>query len=287
MAVVLALACAIVYGSADFFGGLASRRAATVGVVVVSQAIGSLLLLAALPFLGGHATAADWAWGAACGVAGAGAVALLYRGLAIGTMGIVSPTTAGLAALVPVAYGIMARGEHPSPLAVAGIAAALVAIILVSLAPPTDAATAASKRRGLPPGLAEALGAGILFGCFFIALAQSGPAAGLLPLVSARATSLLLLGLGALVFGRVADLRVGRGALPAIVVCGLLDMGANILFLLAARSGMISVVAVVSSLYPAATVALAGIVLHERLGRTQWTGVGFALAGVIAMSAGR
>jgi drug/metabolite transporter (DMT)-like permease len=282
MAVVLALLCAIVYGAADFFGGLASRRAATVTVVVLSQTIGFAALLVILPFLGGQVTAPNLAWGAACGVAGAAAVALLYRGLSIGSMSVVSPTTAVLAAVVPVVYGVVVRAERPSAIAYAGIALALVAVVIVSLAP----APRANRPDGaLPAGLAEALGAGMCFGLFFIALAQTGPAAGMVPLVAARATSIALFVAALAASGRLATLRIRLDAVRAIVACGVLDMVANVLYVMAVRSGMIWVVAVISSLYPAATVALAAVVLHERLGRVQWAGVGLALAGVVALSA--
>jgi len=114
LAIALALAAAIVYGAADFLGGVASRRTATIGAVVWSQAVGLALLAGVLPLFGGAAVPADIAWGAVCGVAGAVAIVCLYRGLAIGTMGIVSPVSAVLGASVPVLYGLLFRGEQPT-----------------------------------------------------------------------------------------------------------------------------------------------------------------------------
>ena len=288
MGIFYALLCAAVYGAADFCGGLASRRTATLGVVVGSQAVGFVLLLGVAPALGGSPLPSDFGWGALCGITGGGAIGLLYRGLAIGTMGVVSPITAVLAATVPIAYGVAVRGDRPSWLAIVGIIAALVAVVCVSASPGAARADgAATRARTLPPGLIEALGAGVLFGVFFIALAQTRADAGMYPLLAARFVAVMLLALGGLVTGRLAALRVTRPALALVAGCGVLDMSANVLFVLAAHSGMLSIVAVLSSLYPAATVALAAILLHERLVRIQWIGVAIALGGVAAISASR
>lgn len=282
-AVSLALVCALVYGAADFFGGLATRRDSAVAVVVWSQAVGLGVLLVALPFLGVSSQASDLWWGVACGLAGGGAIMLLYRGLAIGTMGVVSPITAVLAAAVPVAFAI-ARGERPAPLAVAGIVCALVAVIFVS-ASDTGEARRAAHSRALPPGVAEALGAGIAFGFLFIGLAQTRSEAGLVPVLMMRVTSMTLVSLGALLTRR--SLRIGAANLRTVALAGALDMGANVAYVLAAHLGALSIVAVISSLYPAGTVALAAFILHERLLRAQWVGVLLAFAGVLCISLAR
>ncbi len=282
MAIFFSLLCAVVYGSADFCGGLATRRTALIAVVTLSQCSGLVLLLAVVPFFGGAPAASDWWWGAASGIAGGLAIALLYRGLAIGTMGIVSPITAVLAALVPVAFGTPVRGERPSALTFVGIAAAVVAVACVSASPGDGPRP--ERRAAFPPGLLEAFGAGLLFGAFFIGLAQTHTAAGMLPLLAARFAASAMLLAGALALGKARDLRVSPAALPLIILCGVLDGGANIFYVLAAHGGMLSVVAVLSSLYPAATVALAAIVLGERLTLVQQIGVGVAVAGVCAIS---
>jgi drug/metabolite transporter (DMT)-like permease len=279
MPIALALAAAIFYGGSDFLGGLASRRTSTISVVVWSQGLGLLLLLAALPFFGAHAVTADIAWGALCGVASAAAIMLLYRGLAIGTMGVVSPVSAVLGAAIPVVYGIALHGERPTALANGGIAAALAAVVCVSAAPGTR------RARGLPPGLLEAIGAGIAFAVFFVALAQTHAEAGLVSLLAARVTSLLLLTAGALAFGGMANLRVARPALGLVLLCGTLDMCANIFYVVAAHAGLLSIVVVLTQLYPAVTTGLAGVVLRERLGRLQWIGVTLALGGALAIAA--
>jgi drug/metabolite transporter (DMT)-like permease len=279
MPIALALAAALVYGASDFLGGLASRRTSTISVVIWSQGFGLLLLCAVVPFFGGHAKASDVEWGALCGVAGAVAIALLYRGLAIGTMGIVSPISAVLGASIPLIYGVAVRGDRPASLAYAGIAAALAAVVCVSAAPN------AQRPRGVPPGLPEAIGAGVAFGVFFIALAQTRPEAGMMPLLAARITSLLVLLAGGLAFGGAANLRIARPALAPVLLCGALDISANVLYVVAAHTGLLAIVAVLTSLYPAATVALAAIVLRERLGRMQWIGVALALGGAVAIAA--
>jgi drug/metabolite transporter (DMT)-like permease len=282
MPIALALAAALVYGASDFLGGLASRRASSLSVVIWSQGCGLPLLAVVVPIAGGHAIAADIAWGSLCGVAGAAAIALLYRGLAIGTMGIVSPISAALGASIPLVYGVVLRGERPSWFAFAGIAAALLAVVCVSM----DESATREKTRGLPPGVLEALLAGVAFGAFFITLAQTRPEAGMIPLLAARVTSIALLIAGGLAFGGVANVRLARPALGLVLFCGTLDMSANVLYVLAAHTGLLAIVAVLTSLYPAATVGLAAIVLRERLGRLQWTGVALALSGAAAIAAG-
>lgn len=284
MVVVLSLAAALFYGAADFCGGLASRRASTLAVVVWSQAIGLVVLVPAVVLIPGVARPSDLGWGLTCGVAGGFAVALLYRALAVGTMGVVSPITAVLAAAIPVAFAV-ARGERPAPLALIGIACALLAVALVSAAPPPAGDARAVRTSRFPPGIPEALGAGVAFGFFFIALAQTHADAGLYPLLATRIVSLALLSAGGLALRQ--PLRIAPGARRTVVAAGALDMAANILYVLAAHAGSLSIAAVVTSLYPAGTVALAAVVLRERLVPVQWLGVAVALSGVLLISLAR
>jgi drug/metabolite transporter (DMT)-like permease len=275
--IAVALSAALVYGAADFLGGLASRRTSTLAVVVWSQAAGFLVLAVALPLSPGAPQPADLGWGALCGVIGAGAVGLLYRGLAIGAMGVVSPITAVLAAVLPVAYGAL-RHTLPSLAASIGIALSLVAVIAISAVPP-------ASRQPARRGIGEALGAGVLFGVFFIVLAQTRTGAGLYPLLGARTASLVTFVLAGTLL-RVSY-RPARSAIGIIVLGGVCDMLANVLFLIAAHGGLLAIVAVLTSLYPASTVALAAVFLHERLRAVQWAGVGLALTGVAFISAGK
>lgn len=284
MAIVLGLAAALTYGAADFVGGLASRKGALLSVVLLSQIAGTALLLAALPFfLDPGPTGASLGWGAASGAAGATGVLFLYKGLAAGSMSVVAPITAVEAAGVPVLWGL-AGGERPSVVAIAGVVVALIAVVLVAGYEP--AATGEERRVPLfrRPGVADALVAGASFGVFFILLDRAGNEAGMWPLVGARAASLTILAL--LVLSRRQRLGAEPGTRTAIVAAGVLDVAANLLYMLSTREGLLSIVAVLTSLYPVSTVLLARIFLGERIGRFQMAGLGAALAGVVMMAAG-
>ena len=277
MAVALSLIAAVLYGAADFIGGLASRKTATVVVVIFSQLSGFFVLLAIVPFMGSRPLTIDLWWGIAGGAFGAVGIVLLYRALAIGRMGIVSPVTAVIAATIPVLFGVTI-GERPSLLAWCGIALAILAVMLVSAQDPGDA-RASRGALNMPLGVPTAILSGFTLGFFFVVLAKVQPVSGLYPLLSARIASVAAL--TAVAFVQRIPLRATRAALPAILFSGALDMGANALYVLAAHQGLIAIVAVLTSLYPASTVALAAIVLHERLARVQWVGVSFALVGVV------
>jgi uncharacterized membrane protein len=268
VAVVLALSSAVVYGAADFLGGLATRRTSVFGVVALSQVVGLAALLVLLPWLGGPVGAADLGWGAAAGLAGAAGLVVFFRTLAGGVMSVVAPVTAVTAAAVPVLVGL-AGGDEIATWAGIGIALALVAVVLVSAESGLSALRAAR-----PAALAPALLAGSMFGLFFVLLDRTSADAGLTPLVASRVASVTLVVLIALA-GRQA-LRVTRSALPLIAVSGMGDMAANALFLLATQAdGQLAITGVLASLYPVSTVVLAQIVLRERL-------VGAQVAGLLA-----
>lgn len=281
MAVALGLAAALVYGSADFLGGLASRRTPAFTVVLLSQLCGFGVLLVALPFVAdGAPVPRDLAIGAVAGLAGGGGVALLYRGLAVGTMSVVAPITAVGASVVPVAFGL-ATGERPGAVALIGVALAVVAVVLVSATPGTREQV--ESRGPLPPGIVEAVVSGLAFGAFFILLDATSADGGLWPLVGAR-TSILVVAVIAV--ATRTSLRPGPGSLGRIALSGVLDMAANVLYVLATREGLLSLVAVLVSLYPATTVLLARVVLGERLGRVQLLGLGVVAAGVALIALG-
>jgi drug/metabolite transporter (DMT)-like permease len=277
VAVVLALSSAVVYGAADFLGGLASRRTSVFGVVAFSQLIGLAALLVLLPWLGGPVDAADLGWGAAAGLAGAAGLVVFFRTLAGGVMSVVAPVTAVTAAAVPVLVGL-AGGDEIGMSAGIGIALALVAVVLVSAESGLSALRAAR-----PAALAPALLAGSMFGLFFVLLDRTSADAGLTPLVTARLASVTLVVLIALA-GR-QSLRVTRSALPLVAVSGVGDMAANALFLLATQAdGQLAITGVLASLYPVSTVVLAQVVLRERLVGAQVAGLLAAVTAVVLIT---
>ena len=285
MPYLLALGSALLYGAGDFTGGLATRRAATLPVIVLSQLSGLVLLVLLLPFLPpASPSRTDLLWGAAAGLTGGAGVALLYHGLAMGRMAVVAPTTAVCAVAVPVLVSV-ALGERPAPLAALGIVLGIGAIVLVSQQTLSEPAAGAPRAGRLPPGVGIALVSGVAIGLFFLSLAQTRTEAGMYPILASRATSVTLFGLAA-VAGR-RSLRL-PGVFLLTLVCGILDMAANALYLIAARAGPLSVVVTLSSLYPASTVILARVVLGERLNARQIAGVGCALAAIVLIvGAGR
>ena len=285
MLYLLALGSAVLYGAADFTGGLATRRAGTIPVVLVSQASGLILLALLLPLLpDASPSRSDLLWGTVAGVAGGIGVGLLYRALAIGAMAVVAPTTAVCAVAIPVAVSVL-LGERPGPLALAGIALGIVSIVLVSrqtaTGPEQGGSVSASR---YPAGVGTALASGVAIGFFFLALAQTRAEAGMWPLVMSRSLSVVLFGVAAIAGRR--SLRMPARVAWLAIVCGFIDMLANALYLLAARQGPLSIVVTLSSLYPASTVLLARVVLAERLNLWQISGVGCALAAVVLIVSG-
>ncbi len=280
MAYFLALASAALYGAADFLGGLASRRASTIAIVLVSQAAGLIPLVLLLFVLPGAPSGQDFVWGAIAGLAGSVGVALLYRALAIGTMSIVAPTTAVCAVMVPVLVEAF-RGERLPPLTQGGIGLAVVAIVLVSQQDSPASGDAGPARRMIPPGIGLALMSGVAIGLFFLALARTSAGAGLWPLFASRGLSMLVF--GAMAAAGPQGLRLDGEVLKIAVACGVVDMLANALYLLASRGGPLSVVVTLASLYPASTVVLARVVAGERLSRRQGIGVACALAAVVVI----
>jgi uncharacterized membrane protein len=279
----LALGAAVLYGSADFFGGLTARRANTIATVFWSQFVGLVLLALVLPFLpAATVSSRDWTWGFVAGLSGGIGVALLYRALAVGTMAVVAPTTAVIAAMIPVLFAFV-LGERLRPLTLVGVALALVAIALVSRPALDRTNLEKTKPRGFPPGFGLALLAGISVGIFFLSLARTSMAAGMWPLIAARISSITLFGLIALVARRT--LRMSGTAAATASAGGALDMAANALYMIAARIGPLSIVVTLASLYPASTVILARFVLGERLSVVQISGILCALVAVLIIVA--
>jgi drug/metabolite transporter (DMT)-like permease len=276
VAILLALGSAITYGIGDFCGGLATRRATAAAVLLWSHVLGfGLLALGALA-VSSEVTGRDLALGSLGGLAGAAGVGLLYQALAIGPMSVVAPITALLAAAVPVVAGF-AQGERPAALALGGMGLALAAIVLVS------AEGGGSLRPKDLRGVTFALGAGFGFGLFFVALSYTNDDSGLWPLVTARLTSVTLLTVLVLAGRTSAHIPTGPGR-PLALAAGALDALANLFFLLAIRAGLLSVVSVLTALYPVSTVVLARLILKERFARLQQVGMALAVPAAIAMA---
>lgn len=284
MVYLLAIGSAVLYGAADFTGGLASRRAGTTPVVLLSQGSGLFLLALILPFLP-HAEPLrpDLLWGVAAGFTGGAGVALLYRALAIGTMTVVAPTTAVCAVAIPAGVAV-ALGERPVPLAIAGILLGIVSIVLVSREESAHSPGGAPAPRLRSPGIGTALAAGVAIGLFFLCLARTRSEAGMWPLLVSRTVSVGLWASIAVVSRRSVRMPVRLGGLA--VACGAVDMLANALYLLATKLGPLSIVVTLSSLYPASTVLLARVTLGERLSAWQVTGVGCALLAIALIVGG-
>ncbi len=277
----LALLSSITYGMADFLGGLASRRASTIAVVIVSQFAGLVLVAIALPLLPrASATWVDMVWGGAAGLAGGIGVALLYRGLAIGPMSIVAPVTAVCAVIVPIVVGL-AMGEALSMMTGAGIVLAATSIVLVGQ---SGEKRSARGRNRMARALRISLAAGVVIGFFLVALERTPAAAGLWPLVAARAVSIALF--VAIALARPEPHNMSSQGAAVAIGGGFADMVANILYLVAVRQGQLSVIATLASLYPASTILLARVVLGERLVRHQKIGVAGAVVAAAMIVAG-
>lgn len=278
MGVVLALGAAVAYGLSDFVGGLASRRT-TPWPVAFLAAVGGLAGAATVAFVrGGDPATADLVWGAVAGVGSGGGSVFLYRGLATGRMGVVAPVSAVGAAVVPVVVGL-ATGERPSTLTLLGVVAALPGIWLVARVPEADP-TAGPEHTGFLDGVLAGLG----FGLLFVALGQVPDDAGFWPLAATQAASLVTICLIATVLRQswVPTARSewwGAGA-------GLVATAAVLMFLLATQSGLLTVAAVLTSLYPAFTILLAAVVLHEQIHRAQGYGLLLCGAAVTLVAAG-
>jgi len=310
LSVLIGLAAAVAYGSGDFLGGLAARRLPPLRVTAISAASGLVLLLVLLVVVPGTPSGAAVGWGVASGVAGAAAIALLYACLAIGPMSILSPLTAVVSAIVPVGVGLL-QGSRLGPAGWAGIALALVAVVLVGFVPD------ASAPKPTAAGLLMALAAGVGIGVVLVFLDQTPADSGLVPLVANRVTNVVLTGGAVAVLALVALSRrrrapgaggaggavptgdapgtaapegapsATRGLAPALrlaLLCGVADAGANVLILLGLRLGDLTVMSVLTALYSAVTVVLAAVVLRERLTRSQVVGLVLALAAAVLLA---
>jgi drug/metabolite transporter (DMT)-like permease len=271
IALLLALGSSLAYGCADFLGGLGARKAHVLRTVMIAAPASLAVELLLWPFLGASFSAGALAWGAASGIASAAAFALLYRTLAIGPMNVLSPVTALVSAMLPVGVGLL-QGEHLGAAGLVGLPLALVAVVLVS------AGHGAGTARPSRTALLLAFGAGGAIALQLIFLHQAPSDSGVAPLIIGRAvSSAVILAAAGLMYRRLGS---ERPAYAMSTAAGVLDSMANLLFLLAARSGDLTVVAVITALYPAGTVLLARSVLAERIRRGQLVGLGAAAVAV-------
>lgn len=288
-AVVLGLLSALVYGSADFVGGVAARRIGALRVTAVGAVSGLALLVLSLPLVGGAWTPAALGWGALSGVIGSVAVFLLYACLAIGPMSILSPLTAVVSAVVPLTWGLIG-GDRFAVIGYVALGVALVAVVLVGFVPERGAVRPSGK------ALLMAVGAGVFIGAFLILLDQTPADSGVVPLIANRAVNGAIMWAvvgvavvraraaeGGLAGGAAADRFTRRGTVLA-AGSGVLDASANVLILIGLRAGDLSTMSVLVALYPAGTILLAAIVLRERIAPVQWVGLALAVgaAGMLA-----
>ena len=274
MALALAGLSALLYGIADFSGGMAAGRSRLLPVLVLSQLMGLAVASAALAATGsGTPMPRDLFWGAFAGVTGSLGLFMLYGGIARSIVAVVSPTSAVVGAVIPVLFALF-LGERPTGSALLGCVLCLPAILLLSW----ENSAEDTRRRSVRTALVYGLLAGLGFGAFFVAVSRSSPAAGIWPLMAARTASLLAFA-GALAVSR-QPFKVARPGIAPALLAGAADMGANILFLVASQSGMLSLVAIVTSLYPAPTVLLARVFMHQRIPPARIAGLVLALVGI-------
>lgn len=281
MSTLFALLSSVLWGTSDFLGGTTSRRLPPITVVVWSELFGLLGPLVVAIATGAFSGPTGYiGWGLLGAVTGTCGIVAFYRALATGTMGVIAPIAA-LGVVVPVAVGL-AQGDQPKVVQAVGIAIAVIGVVLAS-GPELRSPDQTQRAAALPLVLAGVAAVG--FGLVFVALAHGAKTSTVMTLVVMRSTSVvLLLAVAALTGPR--QLAISATDVPILVVIGGFDLGANATFAYATRHGLLSVVSVLSSLYPAVTVILARSVHSERLRRVQITGVVGALAGVCLIASG-
>src|SRR6185312_1947062 len=297
--VIIGLSGALIFGAADFLGGMAAKRISAVRVTALGAASGLVLLFVASVFVGGTWSAEAVLLGALSGVTGAVAIVLLYACLAIGPMSILSPTTAVVSALVPMLVGL-ARGDRLNAIGYVALALALVAVVLVGFVPEKGAVRPSLKALGM------AVGSGTMIGAFIVIIDMTPSDSGVVPLIANRATNGIIvftaLGVMALLARRRAR-RIGAAAMSAsgpdalaldvgargtdargwrpglmfAAISGVIDATANIFLLVGLRMGELTIQSVLTALYPAGTIILAAIVLKERIAPVQVVGLVLAI----------
>ena len=279
MEILLAAAAALVYGVGDYCGGRASRKIDSLVVTCAGQIFSLMLLGIFLVILGDPAPGMhDWLWGAAGGLGGFVGLTLFYYALAKGSMTVVAPLAAVVSAALPVGTGLF-LGDRPSLIAYVGIVIAIVGIALVTGA----VGTAHAPTKLAIVGVATLAGCG--FGWMFVCLDRTSSDSGMWPLLAARIASISI---AATIIAFRGRSRLGQGRIPTIALwAGFFDMGANVLFIFANRHGMLSLVSVITALYPVSTIVLALRLDHEKANRSQFVGMACAALALVFVSLGR
>ena len=265
MTILWALTAALMYGVADYCGGRASRVSAAAVVTFLGQAT-ALVLLAILIFWGDTPMMSthDWFWSGLGGLGGAIALVAFYRAMSMGSMTVVAPISAVVGLCIPVIVGLL-QGERPAPIAYLGIALAVIAVCLVG---------DVLDHHALPTPISAivfAVISGLGFGVIFVCLARTSDDAGLWPLLGQRIVSVPTVAIVALVGFRQQHLS--KMIIPLAILSGILDTAANGFYLLAIHGGMLSLVGVITALYPVSTVGLAIVLDSEKLHRSQVVGL--------------
>ena len=287
MVVLLGLAAAVLYGGGDFLGGMATRRAHVLTVLMLVETAAVIVSVAVAVLSGGPAILPGLAWGFSAGAIGGLGLIIFYVGLAAGPMSVVAPVSGLVATVLPVAVAL-AEGERPGVGVYAGALLCLVAIVLASSASETDDSRHRPHGLARPPrrlGRAIAYGtaSGVSFGLFFLLIRNAGQSGEVWPVAAGRIGEL------AVVLAAAAVLRPGlrglRGGIPlAAVSAGVIDVVANLCYVAATRIGAFGLAVVLASLYPGVTVLLARVVLGERLRWIQRVGLGLAAVGILLVT---
>lgn len=282
MVIALAVLSALLYGWSDYMGGRATREISVLRVTLYIEFLMTISYIALVVLDPAPFVIRDAMWGAIAGIGGVGGVAAFYLALSMGAISVASPVAGVLSAIVPVIAGI-AMGERPSPLAMIGILIALASVILVSGA-------MSSRREEIVMPRSQLLlvvTSGALFGLWYIALDVAGSQSGWWPLLTSRTLTLPTLIVAAYVLrDRLRTDQLSAAGRRWTLGAWITILAANLAYLVAVRSGLLSIVAVVASMYPASTIGLAIFIDRERLSRSQWLGVGFAGCALVLVGVG-
>ena len=281
MVILLGLAAAMLYGSGDFLGGIATRRAHVLTVLTLVETAGVIVALAVAVASPGSASLAGLAWGASAGLVGGLGLIVFYTGLAAGPMSVVAPVSGLVSTVLPVAVAL-AEGERPGAGVYAGALLCLVAIVLASSVGSTGEAGPSGR---LGRAIAYGTASGVSFGLFFLLIRNAGQSGAVWPVAAGRIGELAAV-LAAAAVLRPGLLRgVGGGVPLAAVAAGAIDVVANICYVAATRTGAFGLAVVLASLYPGVTVLLARVVLGERLRWVQHLGLALAALGILLVAA--